>query len=177
MLPIRALAITCTLLSSAGLAGAAAAPLRIYESPSASATTEGDVVIATDPDTAFRAAIDSQHWPQIFPDVRQAIVTGRHGADVSVMCVHTDGSRAQMHFTAQPATRTLWLEQVADGATVSAEIRFAPGAQPNTTLVHSLVHAKAGGIASMFAGDKMREMRQSWLRADLTHLRAFFTKR
>lgn len=176
MLPIRAVAITCTLLAAAGIAGAAAAPMRIYESPSAN-TTEGDVVISTDPDTAFRAAIDSQHWPQIFPDVRQAIVTGHHGSDVSVMCVHADGSRAEMHFTAQPATRTLWLEQVAGGATVSAEIRFAPGAQPHTTLVHSLVHAKAGGIASMFAGDKMREMRQSWLREDLTHLRAFFTKR
>ena len=177
MLSIRALAITCTLLSSAGLAGATTAPLRIYESPSASATTEGDVVIATDPDTAFRAAIDSQSWPRIFPDVRQAIVTARHGDDVSVTCVHADGSRAQMHFTAQPSTRTMWLEQVGGGATVSAEIRFAPGTQPNTTLVHSLVHAKAGGIASLFGGDKMREMRQSWLRKDLVRLRAFFTKR
>jgi hypothetical protein len=176
MLPTRALAITCTLLSSAAIAGAATAPLRIYESPTAN-TTEGDVVISTDPDTAFRAAIDYRQWPQIFPDVRQAIVTGRNGDDVSVTCVHADGSRAQMHFTAQPATHTMWLEQVAGGATVSAEIKFVPGAQPNTTLVHSLVHAKAGGIASLFAGDKMREMRQSWLRKDLVRIRAFFTKR
>src|SRR5690242_4479236 len=120
MLGTRAVVVTCFML----LAGFAkpSYTMRVYESPDASATTEGDVVLATDPDTAFRTAIDYQRWPRIFPKVRQAIVTGHHGDETDVMFVHADGSREQLHFVAKPEARTVWFEQIGGNATVTAEI-------------------------------------------------------
>lgn len=175
MLGARAVIIAC-ILASAAVATAASPRLYIYESKTA-ATTEGDAMLATDPDTAFRIAIDYALWTQIFPDVTQAIVTSQHGADTRVTFVHHDGSRDQMHFRSQPATRTLWFEQIGGDAEVHGVIAFLAGDSPATTHVHSQLYADVHGMASLFvSGGEIRAMREKQMRDDLTSLQAFFAQ-
>src|SRR5438105_15446205 len=97
-----------------------AASPRIYESREADATTEGDVWLSCDPDTAYRIATTYERWSLIFPDVRQAIVTNRRGDEAHVTFVRADGSRDHLHFRNHPATRTVWFEQLGGRADVHA---------------------------------------------------------
>jgi hypothetical protein len=157
-------------------AGASPA-LMIYESGRASAVTEGDVTIATDPDTAYRTAIDYRQWVRIFPNVRQAIVTSQRGNEARVTFVHDDGTRDHVHFRNRPGAHTVWFEQLGGDADVWAEISFSPAGR-NRTHVHSRLYADARGIASLMVSDReMRGMRQQQVREDLLHLQHFFARR
>lgn len=158
-------------LGSAAHAGV----FHVYESRKGSATTEGEALIATDPETAFRTAVDYERWTRIFPTVQRAIIAKRDGNEARVTFVHTDGTREDLHFRNRPTTRTVWFEQIGGQAEVWAEITFAPGDLPNTTRVHSRLYADVHGIASAFVSDReLRELRQKQVREDLLHLQAFF---
>jgi hypothetical protein len=151
--------------------------LMIYESRRANAVTEGDVTIATDPETAYRTAIDYRQWVQIFPNVRQAIVTSRRGNEAHVTFVHDDGTRDRVHFRNRPASHTVWFEQLGGDADVWAEISFTPAGQ-NGTHVHSRLYADVHGLASLMVNDReMRGLRQQQVREDLVHLQRFFARR
>jgi hypothetical protein len=167
------------LLVAAGVASAAPASpsVSIYESREVQATTEGDAIIAIDPDTAYLAATDYTRWPAIFPALRQAIVTGRQGAEARVTFVHADGSSDHVHFRNRPASHTVWFEQHDGHVEVWAEITFAAGERAGTSRVHARFHADVHGLASMFASSsRLRAERQRHLRDDLAHLQAHFAR-
>jgi hypothetical protein len=155
-----------------------AASPRIYESREATATTEGDVTLSCDPDTAYRTATDYERWSRIFPDVRQVIVTNRRGDEADVTFVHADGNRDHLHFRNRPATRTVWFEQLGGRADVHAEIAFRAGERPGITHVHSRLYADVHGFAAaLVSDDEIRSQRQHQVRQDLMCLQAFFRTR
>lgn len=160
------------MLSTATLA--AIAP-RIYESHDS--TTEGDVTIDVDPDTAFRAATDYARWSAIFPTVRRAIVQSEHGDEALVMFEHTDGTRDRLHFKNHPAGHVIAFDEIGGDADVHAEIAFTPGDRPSTTHVHSRLRAAVHGLASVFvSGSAIRKLREQQVRDDLVYLQAFFRR-
>jgi hypothetical protein len=157
-------------------AGASPA-LMIYESRRASAVTEGDVTIATDPETAYSTAVDYRQWARIFPNVRQAVVTSQRGDEADVTFIHDDGTRDRVHFRNRPCSHTVWFEQLGGDADVWAEITFTPAGR-NRTHVHSRLYADVHGLASLMVSDReMRGLRQQQVREDLVHLQRFFAAR
>jgi hypothetical protein len=176
MLGFRAFSIASILMATTSGA-APSSNLLIYESRRASATTEGDVVIATDPETAYRTATDYRRWASIFPSVREVIVRSCIGDDARVTFIHVDGTRDDLHFRNRPATHTVWFEQTNGDAQIHAEIAFLAGDQPSSTHVHSRLYADVHGLASLFVSDgELRSLRQQTVRQDLLDLRAFFQK-
>ena len=142
------------------------------------ATTEGDAVLATDPDTAYAVATDYENWARIFPTVRSAVVTERTRDRAEVTFVREDGSVDRLRFRNRPAARTVAFEQLGGDADVSAEIAFAPGKLAGTTRVHTRVHVDVHGIASAFVSDaELRTLRQKHVRDDLGRLQAYFANR
>jgi uncharacterized membrane protein len=142
------------------------------------ATTEGDAVLAADPDTAYAVATDYENWTRIFPTVRSAVVKERTHDRAEVTFVHTDGSVDHLRFRNRPATRTVAFEQLEGDADVSAEIAFTPGDLAGTTRVHTRLHVDVHGIASAFVSDsELRTLRQQHVRDDLGRLQAYFANR
>jgi hypothetical protein len=157
----------------------AAAPSEVHVFPSAkdSAITEGDTIVAADPDVAYRTVIDYPRWTTIFPDIRQVIITSQAGGHDRVTFVHPDGNRDNVHFHNVASARMVWFEDTGGRAEVWVEIMFLPGDRPGTTRVHSRLFADVHGWASLFVSDsKVRSMREQRVRDDLTHLRAFFAR-
>ncbi len=172
LIVMRTLAVTLTML--AGVAHAAPRDVAVYESRDR-AVTEGDATLATDPDTSYVAATDFSRWAQIFPDVREAIVTERAGNDAHVTVVHSDGHRDRLHFRNRPAARTIWFEQIGGRADVWAEIAFNADDQPNTTRVHSRLYADVHGLAAaLVSASDVRAAREQQVRDDLRQLQAYF---
>ena len=58
------------------------------------AVTEGDVVVAAEPDAAYRAVTDYARWPSIFKNVRGAV----GGENARVTFIHDDGSSDTLQF-------------------------------------------------------------------------------
>ena len=173
---IRSLTIAGLLLGAA--AHASPPSIHVYESHRAGATTEGDATIATDPDRAYRTAIDYARWHAIFPDVSRAIVEEQQGDDARVTFVHVDGSRDRMHFRNRPTEHAVWFEQLGGHADVHGEIVFAPGPVPGTTHVHSQLYADVHGVAALFvSGASVRAQRQEQVRDDLRQLQRYFAPR
>jgi len=159
------------------LCGAARANVNVFESKQA-AVTEGDAVIATDPETAYRAVTNYEQWLAMFKNVRRAIVQHVDGNEARVRFVHDDGSHDDLHFKNRPATHTMWFEQLGGDAQVWAEIAFNPGIQPGTTRVHTRFYADVKGMASLFVSDdKIRKLRQEQVRDDLQQLQAYFARK
>jgi hypothetical protein len=160
---------------TASTVAAPAAEVRVYESPSDDAITEGDTVIAADPDVAYQAALDYPRWASIFPDIRRVAVTKQNGVDAHVTFVYADDHRDNVHFHNVPAARKLWFEDTGGRAEVWAEIVFSPGDVPGTTRVHSRVYADVHGFTGLFVSNsRLRRARTERVRGDLTHLRAYF---
>jgi hypothetical protein len=158
-------------------AGATPPEIRVYESHDDGAITEGDTVIATDPDTAYRATTDYARWSSMFPDIRDVRITQQRGSDARVTFVHTDGNLDNLHFRNQPAARMVWFEDTGGRAEVWAEIIFVPGASPGTAVLHTRLYADVHGLASLFVSDgKLRSMRQQRVRDYLVELRAYFAR-
>lgn len=154
-----------------------AAQVRVYESQSDSAISEGDTVIPAAPDAAYAAAANYFEWRAMFPDIKQVIVTKQNGDDARVTLIHAAGNRDNLHFHNRPAARTVWFEDTGGRATVWAEITFSPGVSANMTRVHSRIFADVTGFASLFVSDsKIRNLRRQRIFDDLTHLRAYFVK-
>ena len=159
------------------LAATAHANVKVFESKQ-SCVTEGDAVLATDPDTAFRAVTDYQRWGTMFRNVRQTILLKQNGDEAKVRFVHDDGSNDVLHFKNQPATRTMWFEQLGGDAEVKAEISFSPGVEPGTCLVHTKFYADVKGYKSWFVDDgDIRKQRQQQVRDDLSQLQAYFARK
>jgi hypothetical protein len=170
------LTLACVLGASASSASAESSPaIRIYQSQSDDAISEGETIIAAEPDAAYATAVDYARWTAMFPAIRNAIVTRQAGVDARVTFVYADGHRDNLHFHNRPGNRTLWFEDTGGRATVWAEISFTPGQQAGTTRVHTRIFADVNGVASWFVSDsKVRRMREQRILEDLTHIRTFF---
>ena len=169
--------VACASASVAPPRAQASPDVRVYQNPDDTAITEGDTVLTTDPDTAYRTAIDYMRWPTMFPDIKKVIITSQQGGHDRVTFIKADGNRDNVHFNNRPAQRTVWFEDTGGRAEVWVEITFQPGDQPGTTRVHSRLFADVHGWASLFVSDgKIRSMREQRVRDDLTHLRAFFAR-
>jgi hypothetical protein len=167
--------VACTSVT-APLAAAPSA-VRVYPSPDAGAITEGETILAADPDVAYRAVTDYPRWTTMFPDIRQVIITSQTGGHDRVTFVHADGNRDNVHFHNQPAARLVWFEDTGGRAEVWVEIWFFPGDRPGTTRVHSRLYADVHGWASLFVSDsKLRSLREQRVRQDLTQLRTYFAR-
>lgn len=173
---LRALLVVALLGCSSTVASAgAASDIAVHDSPADAQITEGETVITTDPDTAYRVVTDYPRWRTIFPDIAEVVITQQQGVDARVTFIKPDGNRDNIHFHNQPAARMVWFEDTGGRATVWAEIVFVPGNAPGTTRVHSRLFADVHGIASLVVSDRrLREMREQRVRSDLAHLRAFF---
>jgi hypothetical protein len=163
--------ILCALFSSAHAA------VNVFESKQ-NCVTEGDAIIATDPETAYRAVTDYQRWLSMFRNVRQAITLQQNGDEAKVRFVHYDGSNDVLHFKNQPATHTMYFEQVGGDAVVKAQISFYPGAEPGTCRVHTAFYADVKGVKSWFVDDgDIRKQRQQEVRDNLSQLQAYFARK
>jgi len=151
--------------------------VRVYPSASEDAITEGETVLAADPDVVYRAVTDYPRWTTMFPDIRRVIVTSQSGGHDRVTFIHADGNRDNVHFHNQPAARLVWFEDTGGRAEVWVEIMFLSGNRPGTTRVHSRLYADVHGWASLFVSDdKIRSLRERRVREDLSHLRAYFAR-
>lgn len=151
--------------------------VRVFQNPDQSAITEGETVLATDPDTAYRVLTDYARWPTMFPDIKRVIITSQQGGHDRVTFIHTEGNRDNVHFHNRPEARLVWFEDTGGRAEVWFEILLMPGMQPGTTRVHSRLYADVHGWASLFVSDgKVRSMREQRTREDLAHLRAYFAR-
>ena len=169
---LRNLVIVCV------LAAPAAADVSVYDSRDDKAITEGDTIINVDPDVAYEVALDYAKWTAIFPDIKQVIVTKRHGDDARVTFVHADGNKDNVHFHNTPQARMIWFEDTGGRAEVWAEIVFVPGTQAGTTRVHSRVYADVHGVTSWFVGDDtVKSLRAKRVRHDLHDLQTYFAKK
>jgi hypothetical protein len=167
--------VACT--SSTAPLAAAPSDVHVFPSANDSAITEGETVLAADPDAAYRAVTDYPRWTIMFPDIRRVIITSQTGGHDRVTFVHADGNRDNVHFHNQPATRLVWFEDTGGRAQVWVEIWFFPGDRPGTTRVHSRLYADVHGWASLFVSDdKLRSLREQRVREDLIHLRAYFAR-
>jgi len=175
MLTMKAMGRVIVILCA--LAGAARANVKVFESKQAS-VTEGEAIIATDPETAYRAVTDYQRWLTMFRNVRRAILVNQAGDEARVRFVHDDGSHDDLHFKNRPWARTMWFEQIGGDADVKAEVAFYPGAQPGTCVVHTKFYADVKGMASLFVSDdKVKRLRQDQVRDNLTQLQAYFARK
>jgi hypothetical protein len=137
--------------------------------------SEGETTIETDPDTAYAIAIDYARWATMFSDITKVDVTSQDGDDAHVTLFHGDGNCDNLHFHNEPGAHRVWFEDTGGVATLWAEIVFAPGRTPNTTLVHSRLYAKVHGVTSIFVSkDRLRVMREQRIVDDLVHLRGYF---
>lgn len=168
----RVIVILCALFATAH------ASVRVFESKQ-HCVTEGDAILATDPETAYRTVTDYQRWLTMFRNVRSAILLHQASAtEAKVRFVHDDGSHDDLHFKNRPATRTMWFEQLGGDAEVKAEIAFYPGAAPGTCLVHTKFYADVKGMKSWFVDDDdIAKKRQQQVRDDLTQLQAYFARK
>ena len=172
---MRSTLLLALVLGSTGTALAAPADIRVHESADDDNITEGDTIIATDPQMAYQAAIDYPRWAAIFPDVRQVNVTREQGVDARVTFIYADDHRDNVHFHNVPAARKVWFEDTGGRAEVWADIVFTPGPTQGTTRVHSRVFADVHGFTGLFVSDnKLQRLRTERVRSDLTHLRAYF---
>jgi hypothetical protein len=152
--------------------------LHVHESRTEPSVTEGETLLAVDPDTAYAAMTDYAQWTGVFPDLRQVIVTRHSGDDARITFVHRDGNRDNLHFHNQPAARMVWFEDTGGRAEVWAEIVFLSGDRPGTTRVRSRLYADVHGLASLVVTDeRLRALREQRIRADLLHLRDYFARR
>ena len=167
--------VACT--SATSPLAAVPSEVHVYPSPNESAITEGETMLAADPDVAYRAVTDYPRWTTMFPDIKRVIITSQVGGHDRVTFVHADGNRDNVHFHNVPGARMVWFEDTGGRAEVWVEIMFLPGERPGTTRVHSRLFADVHGWASLFVSDgKVRSMREQRVRDDLTHLRAYFAR-
>jgi hypothetical protein len=169
--------LTLALTLGCGSAAAEAPELRVYESEAGGYITEGETMLAVDPDIAYGAASDYPRWSVMFPDIHGVRVTQQRGVDARVTFVHADGNRDNLHFHNQPAARMVWFEDTGGRAEVWAEIVFIPGDRPGTTRMHTRLFADVHGVASLVVSDrKLRGLRQQRVRDTLLQLRAYFAR-
>ena len=159
----------------------AAAPpgVKVYRSPSDDKVTEGETIISGDPSDVYATVLDYNRWTEIFPDVAKVEITQKNGVDARVTLIGPDGHRDNLHFHNQPAARMVWFEDTGNGghAEVWAAIMFVPGAEANTTRVHTRLYADVKGVASLVVSDgTVRQQREQKVAKDLVHIRGYFQR-
>ena len=152
--------------------------VRIYESESNPAITEGDTLLDVAPDVAYAELADYARWPGIFSDIHEVIVTRLDGDDARVTFVGPDDHHDNLHFHNRSAAHTIWFEDTGSSSTVWAEIAFLAGPTAGTTHVHSRLYVDVGGVAGIFVSDhRVRKLREQRVYDDLFDLRAHFAHR
>ncbi len=152
--------------------------VRIFQSATDPAITEGETLLDIAPEAAFAELADYTRWPKIFPDIYTVTVTAKTGDDARVTFVGPDDHHDNLHFHNRSAANTIWFEDTGSSSTVWAEIAFLPGPQPNTTRVHSRLYADVGGFAGFFVSDnRVRKIREQRVYDDLFDLHARFARR
>lgn len=174
-----ALAVVIGVTSCAGETRVTGAPgVRVWESPTDEAITEGDTTLAVDPETAYAAVVDYARWPAIFPDITAVTITQQSGTEARVTFVHRDGNRDNVHFLNRPQQLTVWFEDTGGKAQVWAEIAFLPGDRRGTTRVHTRLYADVHGVASLFVSNAhIRSLREQRVVNDLAQMHAYFATR
>jgi hypothetical protein len=153
--------------------------VRVYPSPNDDKVTEGETIVTGDPGDIYATVLDYARWTEIFPDVAKVEITQKNGVDARVTLIGPDGHRDNLHFHNQPAARMVWFEDTGNGghAEVWAEIMFVPGAEPNTTRVHTRLYADVKGVASLVVSDgTVRQQREQKITKDLVHIRGYFQR-
>lgn len=140
----------------------------------APSVTEGDVVIAAEPEAAYRAVTDYGRWPQIFKNVRSAAVRENE----RVTFLHDDGSTDTLQFKNRADQHVVWFRQIGGDCDVWAETTFTPGPEPGTTHIHARFFAEVTGAAGWFVSDsKVKKLREKQVKDDLQQLAAYFARR
>jgi hypothetical protein len=171
-----ALAIALGVTACAGESRVAGAPgVRVWESQTDEAITEGDTTLAVAPETAYAATVDYPTWTAIFPDITAVMVTEQNGAEARVTFVHRDGNRDNVHFRNRPQQLTVWFEDTGGKAQVWAEIAFLRGDRRDTARVHTRLYADVHGLASLFVSDAhLRSLREQRVISELARMHAYF---
>ena len=151
--------------------------IRVYESRTDNQITEGETTLQVDPDVAYKTVTDYAHWPSMFPDIHEVVITKQQGIDARVTFIGPNDHHDNVHFHNQPAARMVWFEDTGGAAEVWAEIVFIAGDRPGTTRMHSRLFASVHGVASLVVSDlKIRLMRERRVRDDLFNLRNYFAR-
>jgi len=164
----------------AGASKASAGPgVRVFQSPTDKAITEGETVIDGDPGDVYATVLDYHKWNEIFPDVARVEIQAHHGCDARVTLIKPDGNRDNLHFHNQPQARMVYFEDTGNrNADVWAEIMFVPGEQPGTTRVHVRLFADVHGLASVVVSDgDVRHQREARVAHDLEGIHRYFRRR
>ena len=157
----------------------AAPGVRVYQSASNPAITEGETVVPGDPGAIYAIVGDFARWVEVFPDVAKVVITWRKGPDAKVTLVKANGDYDQLKFHLTPQARMLSFEDTGnDHAQVWGEIVCAPGDVPGTTKIHTRLFVDVHGIvASIVVGDgDVRKLREQRVERDLVHVRGFFSR-
>lgn len=163
----------------AAAAPAAASPgVRVFQSQSNAAITEGETIVPGDPAVVFAVVEDYSRWVDVFPDVAKVVVTWRQGTDAKVTLIKPDGNRDNLKFHQTPQARMVYFEDTGnEHAEVWGEIVCAPGDQPNTTRIHTRLYADVHGLATLVVSDgDVKRQREQRVERDLDHVRGYFTR-
>jgi len=95
----------------AAAAPAAASPgVRVYQSQSNAAITEGETIVPGDPAVVFAVVEDYGRWVDVFPDVAKVVVTWKQGSDAKVTLIKPDGNRDNLKFHQTAQARMVFFE-------------------------------------------------------------------
>ena len=158
---------------------AATAPdVKIFQSPTDAALTEGDTLLDVAPDVAYGELADFTRWPSVFPDIYTVQVTQQEGDEAHVTFIGPNDHHDNLHFHNRAREHVIWFEDTGGSSKVWAEIAFLPGPVPGTTHVHSRLYADVGGFAGIFVSDdRVRKVREQRAYDDLFDLHSHFAHR
>ena len=115
-------------------------------------TSEGEVWLAVDADTAYAALTDIVRWPAIFPRVRSVTVVAASPTAPVVELISRKGKRRTLRFANEPRTRTVRFTE-RTRADVTATIVLIP-ASGGRTRVRATLSADVGGLAGLFVRER-----------------------
>jgi uncharacterized membrane protein len=154
---------------------ASAAPpgVKIWESTQ-DHVSEGDVIVAGDPDALYAQLADYGRWTAVFKDVASVTVVSRGQPEDAVKLVTTDGKTNNLRFHNDAGKRVVHFRDTGGRAVVWADIGFEPAAQAGMTRVHARIYADVPGFAGWFVSDgRLKRERQKKIASDLTSIRDF----
>jgi hypothetical protein len=167
-----------TALAASGFASEARDHLLITEKPGHA--TEGVVVVDASPSEVYALVTDYKNWTSVFSDVSSVEQLGGGPREASV----------RFHSKALGQTVTVRFENVPDrmirfhgikgppGGRATGSYELTPIAGGTRTLVHARLYLNVVGVPSLFIkDDKIRSMRQTKLRNDMTDVIRHFPPR
>jgi hypothetical protein len=162
--------------ASGGAAGAAPPGVKIWESTQ-DHVSEGEVIVAGDPDLLYAQLADYGRWTAVFPDVASVTVVSRGQPEDAVKLVTVEGQTNNLRFHNDPTRRVVHFRDTGGRAVVWADIGFEPTAQAGMTRVHAKIYADVPGMIGWFvSGGRLRRERQKTIATDLTNIRDFVAR-